>query len=87
MNLIQQIAMLGTFREVFLLEAFFAGTLNKISDFEIIFEIIFFIGHGWHPFFAGIFFNHEIPKPCEIYIGLNLYFFVYFVSFVVRLSF
>jgi hypothetical protein len=53
-NPVQQIAMLGTFGEVFLLEAFFAGTFNKVSDFEIIFEIIFFFGHGWHPFFASI---------------------------------
>jgi hypothetical protein len=51
---IQQIAMLGTFREVFLLEAFFAGTFDKVSDFEIIFEIIFFFGHGRRPFFASI---------------------------------
>jgi len=45
--------MLGTFGEVFLLETFFAGTLDKVSDFEIVFEIIFFFGHGWHPFVAS----------------------------------
>ena len=49
--------MLGTFGEVFLPEAFFAGALYKVSNFEIIFKIIFFIGHGWHPFFASIFFH------------------------------
>ena len=54
MNLIQQIAMLGTFGEVFLLKAFFAGTLDKISDFKIVFKIIFFFGHCWRPFFASI---------------------------------
>jgi len=71
-NLIQQIAMLGTFGEVFLLEAFFAGTLNKVSDFEIVFKIIFFFGHGWRPFFASLrffFINHEIHKPHEIFVG------------------
>ena len=80
--------MLGTFGEVFLLEAFLAGTLYKVSDFEIVFEIIFFFGHGWHPFFASIFFfNHEIHKPHEIVVGLNLCFFGYFVCFVVNLFF
>ena len=66
--------MLGTFGEVFLLEAFFAGTLDKVSDFKIVFKIIFFFGHGWRPFFASInlFFNHEIHKPHEIVVGLNL---------------
>jgi len=55
-DLIQQIAMLGTFGEVFLLEAFFAGTLDKVSDFKIVFKIIFFFGHGWRPFFASLIF-------------------------------
>ncbi len=72
MNLIQQIAMLGTFGEVFLLEAFFAGTLDKVSDFKVVFKIIFFFGHRWRPFFASInFFNHELHKPREIVTGLN----------------
>ena len=81
--------MFGAFGEVFLLEAFFAGTFYKVSDFEIIFEIIFFFGHGWHPFFASInsFVNHEIHKPHEIFVGLNLNFFVSFVCFVVNLFF
>jgi hypothetical protein len=35
--------MFGTFGELFLLEAFFAGTFDKVADFEVIFKIIFFL--------------------------------------------
>jgi hypothetical protein len=64
--------MLGTLGEDFLLKAFFAGTLDKISDFKIVFKIILFFGHCWRPFFASLdFFNHEIHKLHETVIGLN----------------
>jgi hypothetical protein len=56
-NFIQKIAMVGTLGEGFLLDAFFAGTLNKVSDFEIIFEFKIFFGHCWHPSFAGLQFD------------------------------
>jgi hypothetical protein len=65
-NPIQQIAMFGTFGEVFLLEAFFAGTLNKVSNFEIIFEVIFFFGHGWRPFFARLDYLFKKPRYSTI---------------------
>ena len=35
----------GTFGERFLPDAFFAGTLDKVSDFEIVFEFKIFFGH------------------------------------------
>jgi len=49
---IQQITMIGTLRQGFFQDAFFAGTLNKVSDFEIVFEfkILF-----WH-FISGCIF-------------------------------
>ena len=37
--------MIGTLREGFFQDAFFTGTLNKVSDFEIVFEFEFFFGH------------------------------------------
>ena len=83
--------MIGALGEGFFQDAFFAGTLNEVSDLEIIFEFKVFFCHCWHPSFANLqpncFFNHEIHKPHEIFVGLNLYFFVYFVLFVVKLFF
>jgi len=71
-NFIQKIAMIGALGEGFLPDAFFTRALNQVSDFEIIFEFKFFFGHCWHPSFAYlqlIFFNHEIHKPREIFVG------------------
>jgi hypothetical protein len=43
-NFIQKIAMIGTLGEGFLPDTFFAGALNQVSDFEIVFEFeIFFL--------------------------------------------
>jgi hypothetical protein len=38
--------MIGTLGEGFFQDAFFAGALNKVSDFEIVFEFEIFFGHG-----------------------------------------
>ena len=54
MNPIQSIAAVGTLGQVLLPDAFLAGTLDKIADFKIVFEIIFFLGHGWQPTFASL---------------------------------
>jgi hypothetical protein len=40
--------MIGTLREGFFQDAFFAGALNKVSDFEIVFEFKIFFCH-WIP--------------------------------------
>ena len=45
MNFIQKIAVVGTLGEGFLQDAFFAGTLDKVSDFEIVFEFKIFFWH------------------------------------------
>ena len=81
--------MVGTLGEGFLPDAFFAGTLDKVSDFEIVFEFKIFFGHCWHPHLPiySFIFNHEIHKPHEIFVELILYFFVSFVLFVVKLFF
>jgi hypothetical protein len=44
--------MIGALGEGFLLNAFFAGALNQVSDFEIVFEFEFFF---WHCILGFIF--------------------------------
>ncbi len=57
MNPIQLVATVGTLGQAFLPDAFLAGTLDKVPDFKIVFEIIFFLSHIWQPFFASLLFH------------------------------
>jgi len=45
MDFFQKIAMVGTLWEGFLPDTFFAGALNKITDFEIVFKFKIFFCH------------------------------------------
>ena len=45
MNFIQKITMIGTLREGFFQDAFFAWALDQVSDFEIVFEFEIFFCH------------------------------------------
>jgi len=44
-NFIQKITMIGALGESFLQNAFFAGALNEVSDFEIVFKFKIFFWH------------------------------------------
>jgi len=57
MNPIQLIATVGTPGQVLLPNAFLAGTLDKVPDFKIESEIIFFLDHGRQPFFASLLYH------------------------------
>jgi len=46
-NFIQNFALVGTFWEGFLIDAFFAGAFNQIADFEIIFVFEYFFWHNY----------------------------------------
>jgi hypothetical protein len=54
--------MVGTLGEGFLPNAFFAGTFDKVSDFEIVFEFKIFFGHCRHPSFASLLFYYSIEN-------------------------
>jgi hypothetical protein len=45
MDFIQHFALIGTPGKGFLMDAFFAGALNQIADFEIVFVFENFFGH------------------------------------------
>ena len=66
MNLIQSIATVGALGQVFLPDAFLARTLDKVPDFKIVFEIIFFLGHIWHPTFASLLYYFVFSKTDDI---------------------
>jgi len=44
-NFIQKIAMVGTLGKGFFQNAFFTGALDKVPDFEIVFEFKIFFFH------------------------------------------
>jgi len=74
--------MIGALREGFFQDAFFAGALNKVSDFEIVFEFKIFFGHCWHPSFANLqlFLTTKHTNHTK-YCGTNFVFFSVFRAF------
>ena len=80
--------MVGALGEGFFLDAFFAGTLDKVSDFEIVFEFKIFFGHCWHPSFAGLpFFLPRNTQTTRHICGIKFVFFSAFPAFRVDLVF
>jgi len=66
-NFIQKIAMIGALGESFLPDAFFTGALNKVSDFEIVFEFEIFL---WHCV-PGFFFTDSKVLISNLYFAIN----------------
>ena len=65
MNFIQKIAMIGALGEGFFQDAFLAGALNKVSDFEIVFEFdsqIYVLPQTDGSYFAIMFCNKQQKK-------------------------